>query len=322
MNARYARQMILPEVGTDGQALFEKARVLVVGAGGLGCAVLQYLGAAGCGQLRIVDHDRVEESNLHRQPLYRMSDVGAAKATAARGALLALNPNLHIEALTTRLTAASAAALVQDCDLVVDAADTFAVTYTLSDTCQRTRQPLVSASVLGFNGYVGAFCGGGPSYRAVFPELPQRAGTCAQNGVLGSAVGVIGTLQAQLVLSLILRSTPTVLGQLVSVDLKRLRFGNLRFDHAEEPDTALRFVDCSQLTAQDFLIDVRSEAEIAAAPLATSWQVSTETLTTQLNDIPRNRRVVLCCHSGVRAWRAARILENQGFSDLALVALG
>jgi hypothetical protein len=175
--------------------------------------------------------------------------------------------------------------------------------------------------VLGFNGYVGAFCGGGPSYRAVFPELPDRAGSCAQNGVLGSAVGVLGTLQAHMVLALLLRTTPSVLSQLVSVDLKQLRFGNMRFDKAEEPDSALRFIDRSELTARDFVIDVRSPAEIAATPLATQLQATTEVLTAHMAEIPRDRRVVLCCQSGVRAWRAARLLESQGFNDMAVVAL-
>src|SRR6516165_5708739 len=167
MSNRYARQEILPEVGADGQARLAAASVLVVGAGGLGCAVLQYLTAAGVGRLIIVDHDRVEESNLHRQPLYRMSDVGQPKVQAARGALAALNPATGIEALCERLSSLNAAPLVERASVVIDAADSFAVTYLLSDTCQRTGKPLVSASVLGLSGYVGVFCGGAPSYRAV-----------------------------------------------------------------------------------------------------------------------------------------------------------
>ena len=170
---RYSRQTILPEVGAAGQARLHDARVLVIGAGGLGCAVLQYLCAAGVGRLVIVDHDRVEESNLHRQPTYRMSDVGLLKAPAARTALLDSNPEIQIEAVSERLTPANAAHLVAAADLIVDAADSFAVTYMLSDECHRQPKALVSASVLGFTGYVGAFCGGAPSYRAVFPEMPR-----------------------------------------------------------------------------------------------------------------------------------------------------
>jgi molybdopterin/thiamine biosynthesis adenylyltransferase len=196
MSDRYARQSILPEVGAEGQARLGAAVVVVVGAGGLGCAVLQYLAAAGVGRLMIVDHDRVEESNLHRQPLYRMTDLGRPKVHAARAALLQANPEVSIDTLAERLTAANAARLVGMADAVIDAADSFAVTYVLSDACQRANTPLVSASVLGLSGYVGAFCGGAPSYRAVFPEMPRAAGSCAEAGVLGTAVGVMGTLQA------------------------------------------------------------------------------------------------------------------------------
>src|SRR2546426_7440170 len=137
MSDRYSRQIILPEVGAAGQARLRAAVVLVIGAGGLGCAVLQYLCAAGVGRLVIVDHDRVEESNLHRQPLYRMSDLGGLKVQAARRALLEADPEVRIDAVAERLTPANALQLVAAADLVVDAADSFAVTYVLSDACRR-----------------------------------------------------------------------------------------------------------------------------------------------------------------------------------------
>src|SRR5438105_2345931 len=159
MSDRYSRQIILPEVGAAGQGRLRATSVLVIGAGGLGCAVLQYLCAAGVGRLVIVDHDRVEESNLHRQPLYRTSDLGELKAQAARQALLLSNPEVTIDALAERLTPANALRLLAAADLVVDAADSFAVTYVLSDACRRASKVLVSASVLGLSGYVGAFCG-------------------------------------------------------------------------------------------------------------------------------------------------------------------
>jgi molybdopterin/thiamine biosynthesis adenylyltransferase len=214
---RYSRQTILPEVGETGQARLRDACVLVVGAGGLGSAVLQYLCAAGVGALVIVDPDRVEESNLHRQPIYRMEDLGLLKAQAAREALLSLNPQVRIEAVCERLTPSNVAHLVAAADLVVDAADSFAATYVASDECHRAGKILVTASVLGLSGYVGAFCGGAPSYRAVFPEMPRQAGSCAQSGVLGTAVGVMGTLQAHTVLALLLDLKPSILGQLVTV---------------------------------------------------------------------------------------------------------
>ena len=209
--------------------------MLVVGAGGLGCAVLPYLAAAGIGRLRLADPDVVEESNLHRQPMYRMADLGRTKVSAARAALLALNPRVQVEALEVRVTPANAATLVAGADVVLDAADSLAVTYMLSDACQAAGTALVSASVLGLAGYVGVFCGGAPSYRAVFPEMPRTAGSCAEAGVLGTAVGVIGTLQAHLTLALLLRFAPSVLGRLISVDFQSLHFGGFAFTGAAEP---------------------------------------------------------------------------------------
>ncbi len=192
MTDRYARQTVLPEVGAAGQARLAAARVLVVGAGGLGSPVLATLAGAGVGQLNVLDHDRVEESNLHRQPLYRMTDLGRSKAEAAREALLAANPAISVDAMPRRLAVAEAPDLIAAADLVLDCADSLAVTYVLSDACRADSKPMVSASVLGLSGYVGAFCGGAPSYRAVFPDMPSTVGSCAANGVLGSAVAVLG----------------------------------------------------------------------------------------------------------------------------------
>jgi molybdopterin/thiamine biosynthesis adenylyltransferase len=322
MNERYTRQMILPEVGADGQARLGAARVLLVGAGGLGCAVLQYLTAAGVGSLTIIDHDRVEEGNLHRQPLYRMSDLGSPKVTAARAALLALNPAVRIDTHHARLTAANAAPLVADADVVVDAADSFAVTYVLSDTCQDLGRVLVSASVLGLSGYVGVFCGGSPSYRAVFPELPGRAGSCAQSGVLGSAVGVMGTLQAHLTLALLLDLEPTVRGRLLSLDFRTLHVGGFSFQGAPEPQgPRLRFIDPAEVTADDVVIDLRAAAEAPVSPFAGALRLDVTAVEGAALELPRGRRTVLCCRSGVRAWRAARALQAAGHERLALIAL-
>jgi sulfur-carrier protein adenylyltransferase/sulfurtransferase len=322
MGDRYARQLVLPEVGPEGQARLGSASVLVVGAGGLGCAVLPYLAAAGVGRLVIVDHDRVEESNLHRQPLYRMGDLGRPKTEAAREALAALNPEVRIAIHTESLTAANAAALVADCDVAVDAADSFAVSYVLSDACQRAARPLVSASALGLSGYAGAFCGGAPSYRAVFPELPRAAGTCAESGVLGTAVGVLGTWQAHLTLALLLAWQPTVLGQLVSVDFRTLRVGGFSFRGAREPEDSLPFIGPAEVDAGDLVIDLRSVAEAPQSPFPGALRLGVEELERGALRGAEAQRVVLCCRSGVRAWRAARALQARGQRRLALIALG
>jgi len=323
MTDRYARQMVLPEVGSAGQTRLAAATVLVAGAGGLGCPVLQYLCAAGVGRLLVVDHDRVDESNLHRQPLYRMSDLGVPKAQAAAAAMRLLNPQVEVEGAVERLTPLNVAGWVSRADVIVDAADSLALTYMLSDECLRQGKPLVSASVLGLSGYVGAFCGGGPSYRAVFPDMPRQAGSCAQSGVLGSAVGVIGTLQAHLTLALLLGLTPTVLGQLTSVDFRTLRFSGFSFASAREPPgPTLRFIAPEEVRGADLVIDLRSLTEAPVSPFPAALRIGVE-------DIERGgladrsaARVVLCCRSGIRAWRAAQSLRRAGHDDLALIAIG
>jgi molybdopterin/thiamine biosynthesis adenylyltransferase/rhodanese-related sulfurtransferase len=322
MTDRYARQMVLPEVGTEGQGRLAEARVLVAGAGGLGCPVLEYLCAAGVGRLLVVDHDRVDESNLHRQPLYRMSDVGEPKARAAAAAMRLLNPQVRLEEAVERLTPGNAAAWVSRADVIVDAADSLALTYILSDECLQQGKPLVSASVLGLSGYVGAFCGGAPSYRAVFPEMPRQAGSCAQSGVLGTAVGVMGTLQAHITLALLLRLAPTVLGQLTSIDFRTLRCSGFSFAAAPEPaGPALRFIAAEEVRAADLVVDLRSLTEAPVSPFPGALRVGVEDVERAgLPDV--STRVVLCCRSGVRAWRAAQVLQRAGHADLALIALG
>ncbi|MFZ1867683.1 MAG: HesA/MoeB/ThiF family protein [Steroidobacteraceae bacterium] len=323
MSDRYARQRVLPEVGAQGQEHLAAATVLVAGAGGLGCPVLQYLCAAGVGRLLIVDHDRVDESNLHRQPLYRMSDLGEPKARAAAAALRQLNPEVTVTDEVTRLTPANAAVWVSRADVIIDAADSLALTYILSDECLRQGKALVSASVLGLSGYVGVFCGGAPSYRAVFPEMPRQAGSCAQSGVLGTAVGVIGTLQAHLTLSMLLDLKPTVLGQLVSVDFRTLRFSGFSFASAREPaPPALRFIAPEEVRAGDLVVDLRSLTEAPVSPFPGALRLGVEEVERAGLPDTAGSRVVLCCRSGIRAWRAAQALRQAGRADLALIALG
>jgi len=323
MTDRYARQTALPQIGPEGQARLGAATVLVAGAGGLGCPVLEYLCAAGVGRLLVVDHDRVDESNLHRQPLYRLSDLGAPKALAAAAAMRALNPQVVVEGAVERLTPTNAAEWVASADLIIDAADSLALTYILSDECLRRGKPLVSASVLGLSGYVGAFCGGAPSYRAVFPEMPPQAGSCAQSGVLGTAVGVMGTLQAHMTLSILLKLAPSVLGQLVSVDFRTLRFSGFSFASAPEPPgPALRFIAPEEVTVADVVVDLRSLTEAPRSPFPGALRVGVEEIERAGLSQAVDARVVLCCRSGIRAWRAAEALRRVGHANLALIALG
>lgn len=322
MNSRYVRQVALPEVGEAGQAQLAAARVLVVGAGGLGCPVLQYLAGAGVGRITVMDDDKVEESNLHRQPLFSMADIGAPKVTATRAALLRLNPSITVDARAQRLSPAVAGDAVGAVDVVVDATDNLTATYILSDACHEHGKPLVSASALGLSGYVGAFCGGAPSYRAVFPDMPERAATCNSAGVLGSVVGTIGCLQAQFVLQLILAIAPSPLGRLLSFDASRLAFGGFRFDGAREPEWPLQFIDADRVVAQDVVVDLRSVEEAPVSPLNAALRFTPERIDAFATEHPPSRqRIVLCCHSGLRAWRVARHLQARGYASLALVAL-
>ncbi|MCB4455861.1 HesA/MoeB/ThiF family protein [Leisingera sp. McT4-56] len=318
--SRYARQMILPEVGAEGQDVLARAHVLVVGAGGLGCPVLQYLGGAGVGRITVMDGDVVEESNLHRQVLYSMADIGLPKAEAARQHLLAANSDLKVTAQVQRLDAANAEQMVADADLVVDAADSFAVSYILSDECLRQGKVLISASALGQSGYAGGFCGGAPSLRAVFPDLPAQAETCATAGVMGPVVGMVGALQAQLALKALLGHQPSPQGQLFVFRLGELQMSSFRFDEAEEPEDALPFIAASHITAQDTVIELRDTTEAPELPVPQALRIARADLPAA--GLPREGRVVLCCRSGLRAWGAAQDLRQAGYSDLALLAAG
>ena len=322
MTDRYARQTVLGDVGAAGQQRLAASSVLVVGAGGLGCPVLQYLAGAGVGRIVIVDHDSVEETNLHRQPLYAMDDIGKAKAEAARVALLRFNPEIAIEAIVERLTPQNAAQLVARADVVVDAADSFAVTYMLSDACQATAKPLVSASVIGLTGYAGVFCGGGPSYRAVFPEVSIDGATCATVGVLGTAVAVLGGLQAHLALHLLLDLQPTALGRVVTFDAKRLAFGGFGFAGSPEPDTAVPFIAPAAVTGDDLVVDLRGLDEAPVSPFAGARRLDVDHVEEIVTQPPPSQRIVLCCRSGQRSLMAAERLRARGLGNLALVALG
>lgn len=320
---RYARQMILPEVGHAGQQALRTAHVLVVGAGGLGVPVLQYLVGAGVGRITLVDGDMVDQSNLHRQTLFGETWIGQPKATAAVTILKDLNPDSEVIPVVQFLDPENVGKLVKDADLVLDCADSFAASYILSDTCLDHSTPLISASALGLAGYVGGFCGGSPSLRAVFPDLPDRAASCATAGVLGPVVGVIGSMQAQMALSVLLGLAPSPLGQLVHFDTAGFRSSGFRFDNAPEPtDTPFRFIAPAQIKPNDFVVELRGLDE-APQP------VCAQALRKEVADfgptgpIPaKGQRTVMCCKSGLRAWQAATRLNEIWDGQIALVALG
>lgn len=317
---RYQRQKQLSEIGETGQAKLCAARIVVVGAGGLGHPVASYLAGAGVGRISIVDHDIVERSNLHRQVLFADTDIGQPKAELLAAACKQLNPEIEVLAHNHRLDPDNVATLCADADVVIDAADSFAVTYILSDFCKAERLPLISASVLGFEGYVGGFCGdAAPSVRAVFPQLPQRALSCATAGVVGPAVGVLGSLQAQMAMSVLLDIAPSPLGQMVRCDLKQFHFSSFRFDGAEEPDDGFSFVGRTEISPDDLVIELRDQAEAPEAFLPQARRMTKDEIE---HLAPDDRRLILCCRTGLRAWHAGLVAQRHGWRDIKLVAAG
>ena len=316
--SRYARQMILPDVGPAGQARLGAARVLVVGAGALGVPVLNYLTGAGIGEIILIDPDRIEESNLHRQPLYRMEDLGRPKVEAAAAAMAGLNPETRITAIRDWLTPATAPALVAQADLILDCADSYAVSYILSDLCHEAQKPLISASALGLEGYLGGYCGGAPSLRAVFPEPETTGATCATAGVLGPVVGTIGAMQAQMALRVVLGLSPSPLGQFIRMD-SAMRISQFRFDRAPE-NPGPRFVTPGSLSAGDLVIDLRSEEE--APRLAVPEALRLPDYGAAGGPLPDpGGRLVVACRSGLRAWRMAQQMTGRWSGEIALMAL-
>ncbi|MRU16360.1 HesA/MoeB/ThiF family protein [Roseovarius sp. A21] len=313
--SRYARQMILPEVGAEGQARITGARVLVVGAGGLAAPALPLLAGAGVGHLTIVDADRVSLSNLHRQTLFAEEDCGTPKAVVAADRCRAINGEIKVEAVETPLTPANGPGLVAAADLVLDCADSYAVSYTLSDICMAQGVPLISASVLGLGGYAGGFCGGAPSLRALFPEAPDSGASCETAGVLGPVVGMIGAMQAQMALSVLLGLAPSPLGQLVQFDGLRFQSSSFRFDGAPEPDARFAFVAASELGAGDKIIELREDGD----PLHPSaHRLAAAEVSGHLPD--PGTRLALCCATGLRAWRTAEQVRQVWPGEIVLVA--
>ena len=232
---RYSRHLRLPQVGIDGQQRLARARVLLIGAGGLGSPAAFYLAAAGVGHLRMADDDVVDRSNLQRQILHTEDSVGVAKVVSAAQRIAALNPRVQVDAIQTRVTASNVEALLQDVDVVVDGADNFAARYLLNDACVKLGKPLVYGAVQQFEGQLSVFdagCHRGqlPCYRCLFPEPPppEFAPSCAEAGVLGVLPGVIGLLQATEAIKLLLGLGDSLAGRLLSFDALAMRFREIR----------------------------------------------------------------------------------------------
>jgi molybdopterin/thiamine biosynthesis adenylyltransferase len=315
--SRYIRQTMLAEIGDVGQKRLAAAKVLVVGAGGLAASLLPLLVGAGVGQITLIDPDVVEDHNLHRQTFFTMDDLGRPKAQVMAARLFALNPDVRVWAVVAALGPDNAADFVAEVDVVVDAADSMMATYVLSDQCFAVGVPFISASVQGMAGYVGGFCAGAPSYRAVFPDPPGAEVSCALAGVLGPAVAALGAVQAQMVLAQVLGLSTAPLGRLLRMDLAAFRSSEVRFEGAAEPSHFAPFISAQQLGPDDRVYDLRDQVE--APRLAAFAQ---RLVPGVLPDAPEHGRLVLGCSSGLRAWRLANVLAARGHERLALMAFG
>ncbi len=344
---RYSRHLLIPEVGLAGQVRLVAARVLVVGAGGLGSPVLQYLAAAGIGRIGIVDDDRVDITNLQRQVIFTTDDIGAPKAQAAAARLGALNPEIAFDAYDVRLGAANARDLVRPYDVIVDATDTFETRYVLSDAARLEAKPLVYGSIFRFDGQLSVFAPGGPCYRCLFPQPPPAGSvpTCAEGGVLGVLPGMIGTWQAAEVLKLVLGIGRPLVGRLVLVDaldaiVREVAIATdpacpLHGDHPTifdvrdlatpaPPELAPGIGELPADELDAFLagrpdarvLDVREAHEIALGPAPRAVHVPASELAARLHELDSARTYVVACRLGARSQGAAGLLYDAGFRRL------
>jgi adenylyltransferase/sulfurtransferase len=218
---RYSRQILLPQIGVEGQQQLLDARVLIIGAGGLGSAAALYLASAGIGHITIADHDKVELSNLQRQILHRHQDIGRAKVDSARETLSSLNPDLQVTGLRARLDAEQLATLIGQIDLVIDGSDNFATRFAVNAACVQQRTPLVSGAAIRLEGQLAVFDSrraDSPCYRCLYREGEEPDQTCTDNGVLAPVVGVIGSLQALEAIKVLLNLGETLCGRLLLFD--------------------------------------------------------------------------------------------------------
>jgi len=260
--SRYGRHLILPQVGPEGQQRLKAARVLCVGAGGLGSPLAMYLAAAGVGTLGIIDYDVVDLSNLQRQILHGTSDVGRSKLESARARLLAINPNVRLELHETALDSANALGILREYDAVADGTDNFPTRYLVNDACVLLGKPNVYGAIFRFEGQASVFAtAGAPCYRCVFPEPPPPGlvPSCAEAGVFGVLPGVIGTIQATEVIKLVLGIGTTLAGRLLVYDALHMRFQELGI--RKDPDCPV----CGDHPSVKELIDY--ERFCGAAPL-------------------------------------------------------
>ena len=346
---RYSRHLIMPEVTSGGQSRLKAARVLCIGAGGLGSPAALYLAAAGVGTIGIVDFDDVDLSNLQRQILHGTKDIGRGKLESARDRLHDINPHIELELHKCRFSSENAPQLVSRYDVIVDGSDNFPTRYLSNDVCVFARKPNVYGSVFRFEGQTTVFAPhlGGPCYRCLFPEPPppESVPNCAQAGVLGVLPGIIGMLQAIETLKLILGIGEVLVGRLLHFDALKVKFRelNLRRDPqcpvCGENPTIFAPIDYEQfcgvgdeaaipgMSPHDLkrrmdagapfeLIDVREPFEYEIARIDGAKLIPLGEIAERLDELEREQPIIVHCHSGKRSAQAVRLLQQHGFAKV------
>jgi molybdopterin/thiamine biosynthesis adenylyltransferase/rhodanese-related sulfurtransferase len=338
MQPDYSRQTLLKEIGAQGQAALARARVLIVGAGGLGSPVLQYLAGAGVGCLGLVDADTLDASNLHRQPIFALSDVGKFKVELALAAVKRINPTVQVEVHAERLDANNALALVRGYDLVVDCSDNFRTKYLINDAAVLAHRPAVFASVYQYEGQVQVYKPerGHACLRCLWPDAVADGvvGNCAEAGVLGPVPGAVGTLQALMTLKILLGLSGQLAGELLLLDFTN--FSNLKIKAprraecrapgcahireiaGEDPkiEIALRSLADAAQRGLD-VIDIRTQEEFALRPTA-ARHIAMPVLLADPGLLAPGREFLLVCASGKRSLAAARELRKLGLAVRSL----
>lgn len=353
---RYSRHLLLPEVGVEGQRTLKGARVLMIGAGGLGSPVALYLAAAGVGTIGIVEFDRVELTNLQRQVLHGTGQLGRPKLESAVARLQDLNPHVRVEPHPVRLTSANALDLLGSYDVVIDGSDNFPTRYLVNDACVLLGKPLVYGSIFRFEGQVAVFdASRGPCYRCLYsePPPPGLVPSCAEGGVLGVLPGIIGSLQALEAIKLILGAGDALIGRLLLFDALRLRFRELQL--RKDPDCPLcgprpgitTLIDyeafCGigsapppggpEITAAELgaalqagtpvaILDVRESHEFEIVRLPGSTLIPLRELPGRLTQIDPRAELVVLCHHGTRSRMAVDLLRSAGFPHARSLAGG
>ncbi len=332
---QYSRHLILEDIGGIGQLKLKKAKVLVVGAGGLGCPALQYIAAAGVGTIGIIDHDKIDQSNLQRQILYTHNDIGNFKAIVAANRLSLLNPFLDFKVYTELLSKENALELFSKFDIVIDGSDNFPTRYLVNDACVITNKPLVFGSIFKFEGQISVFnYKKGPTYRCLFPNPPKsnQVPNCSEMGVLGVLPGIIGTLQANEALKIICGIGDVLSGKLLAFNALSLKQTLLSFEKNTSisinsldnndgfsceysiPVKELVFLDYKNQQANFNLLDVRTQAEHHEFNIG-GLHIPLNELSLRLEEVPQSKNLLVYCKSGMRSKSAVEILQNTGLKN-------